>query len=120
MTYDELELKLNELGLKKANMCKEVGISPQILTNAKSRGGHFSAATESKIKTFFSNHEAPSDMLFSTPFEHVAEPILDRIPDKKEMILLYLATLLNDDGFDEAVKRVEELTQLDKYRKEGE
>lgn len=39
-------------------------------------------------------------------------------PNHEQMIILYLLSLLNDDGFAEAVKRIEELTQLDKYKKE--
>lgn len=55
MTYLQLEALLEELCISQSSFCKETGISRQILTNAKSRGGHFSAATENKMKEFFEN-----------------------------------------------------------------
>ena len=41
----------------------------------------------------------------------------DREPTKEELNFLFLLSQLNDDGLNEALKRIEELTQLDKYKK---
>lgn len=38
-------------------------------------------------------------------------------PTKEELNFLFLLSQLNDDGLNEALKRIEELTQLDKYKK---
>ena len=53
MTYEELIKKLNQLGIERSDFCAGSGVSTQILTNAKRRGGDFSASTQKKIDGFF-------------------------------------------------------------------
>lgn len=53
MTYNQLEILLSEVNIPISLFCKKAGISRQVITNSKSRGGHFSATTENKIKVFF-------------------------------------------------------------------
>ena len=38
-------------------------------------------------------------------------------PNSEQRLLLYMLSLLNEEGCSEALKRVEELTQLEKYKK---
>lgn len=38
-------------------------------------------------------------------------------PNNEQRLLLYMLSLLNEEGCAEALKRVEELTQLEKYKK---
>lgn len=39
---------------------------------------------------------------------------------RKALLIVAYMKQLNEDGFEEAIKRIEELTQLDKYRKDDE
>ena len=39
-------------------------------------------------------------------------------PNSEQRLLLYMLSLLNEEGCSEALKRIEELTQLDKYKKD--
>lgn len=40
-------------------------------------------------------------------------------PTNEQALVLYLLSLLNNEGYNEAVKRIEELTQLDKYKRDN-
>ena len=63
MTYKELEMYLEEIGISKMDFCRETGISPQIITNAKNRGGHFSASTMQKMEAFMNKGKVEADSL---------------------------------------------------------
>lgn len=52
MTFEDLLPILNERGISPMQFAQEVGISPQVITNAKKRGTHFSAATMGKITKY--------------------------------------------------------------------
>ena len=39
-------------------------------------------------------------------------------PNSEQRLLLYMLSLLNEEGCLEALKRIEELTQLDKYKRD--
>ena len=39
-------------------------------------------------------------------------------PNSEQRLLLYMLLLLNEEGCLEALKRIEELTQLDKYKRD--
>ena len=69
MTYKELEVFLKEKGISKMDFCRETGISPQIITNAKNRGGHFSATTMNKMESFMSNYEIKDNSLIEDETE---------------------------------------------------
>lgn len=49
MTYKDLEVFLTSNNMSAIEFSRKTGISPQILTNAKKRGGHFSGQTMAKI-----------------------------------------------------------------------
>lgn len=49
MTYKDLEVFLSSNNMSAIEFSRKTGISPQILTNAKKRGGHFSGQTMAKI-----------------------------------------------------------------------
>lgn len=50
MTYDELKKILDSRDLTAMDFCKLSNVSPQAISNAKRRGGHFSGATMEKIR----------------------------------------------------------------------
>lgn len=43
---------------------------------------------------------------------------IEKKPNHEQVTIMYLLSLLNKEGSEEAFKRIEELTQLDKYKKE--
>lgn len=49
MTYKDLEDFLVSNNMSAMDFSRKTGVSPQILTNAKKRGGHFSGQTVAKI-----------------------------------------------------------------------
>ena len=117
------ELGLTQLQLaermgytSKAAVCKVERGDDNITADRVSRFANALNCSESylmgweigKQKTIFSLFEESSDKDNSN---------LKRVPSRDEMVILYLTSKLNDDGFNEAIKRIEELTQLDKYKK---
>lgn len=67
----------------------------------------------------------PGEMVVFSPYadndvfdgKAISTKTYDREPTKEELNFLFLLSQLNDDGLNEALKRIEELTQLDKYKK---
>lgn len=55
MTYDDLMRILSRKKMSPMEFCRQTGITPQTITNAKSRGGHFSAITMEKMKDLVSD-----------------------------------------------------------------
>lgn len=52
MTYNDLIPIMVQKNLSPIQFATEVGITPQVMSNAKKRGGHFSAATMKKINDY--------------------------------------------------------------------
>lgn len=125
MTSYDLYAKLrNEKGMKDVDVAKSAHISPSTFTDWKQGR---SKPKEEKMRKI-------ADALGVTYLEllgmgdDVISPIKDAyVNASKEddesraatLVIAYLAQL-NEDGFEEAIKRIEELTQLDKYRKDDE
>lgn len=65
MTYKDLEEFLISNNMSPMEFSKKTGISPQIFTNAKKRGGHFSGQTLAKIQNAISYKSSSGDNLFS-------------------------------------------------------
>lgn len=90
MTYKDLEEYLNNKGISKMNFCRETGISPQILTNAKNRGGHFSASTMQKMENFFNRDKIENNDLSSIESELIST-FRTATDEEKRMIVEMLA-----------------------------
>lgn len=65
MTYKDLEEFLILNNMSPMEFSKKTGISPQILTNAKKRGGHFSGQTLAKIHNAITYKSDSGENLFS-------------------------------------------------------
>lgn len=97
MTYNELEMYLNEKGISKMDFCRETGISPQIITNAKNRGGHFSATTMQKMESFINK-----DKINSNDISHDEAQLIETYrsldEESKRQLVLMLAFLKDQNN----------------------
>lgn len=92
MTYKELEAYLDSKGISKMDFCRETGISPQILTNAKNRGGHFSATTMQKMQPFIDENKIKENDL-SNEETQIINAIRKLDEESKRQLILMLAFL---------------------------
>ena len=92
MTYKELEAYLDNKGISKMDFCRETGISPQILTNAKNRGGHFSATTMQKMQPFIDENKIKENDL-SNEETQIINAIRNLDEESKRQLILMLAFL---------------------------
>lgn len=97
MTYKELEVFLNEKGISKMDFCRETGISPQILTNAKNRGGHFSASTMNKMDIFLNKNKIDNDLLNKDELD-LLETYRNLDDESKRQLVLMLAFLKDQNN----------------------
>lgn len=94
MTYKELEMYLQENNISKMDFCRETGISPQILTNAKSRGGHFSATTMEKMNAFLNKGKIEVESL--TEHEQELINIYRTLDEESKRELVIMLAYLKD------------------------
>lgn len=130
--YETYEIIRNELKLKNSDVAKRGNIPPSTFTDWKN--GKSSPKME-KLQRIANVLNIEYNVLLLTPEEYkdyapqaktleaeiAAIDYLDNSDlDSTKNFLLIVAYLsqLNDEGFNEAIKRIEELTQLDKYKKE--
>lgn len=90
MTYKDLEQYLANKGISKMEFCRETGISPQIITNAKNRGGHFSATTMQKMENFLNKDKIINDSLLSDEIDLI-KSYRDLNEEQKRQLVLMLA-----------------------------
>ena len=104
MTYEELIKELNQLGIERSAFCAGSGVSAQILTDAKRRGGDFSASTQKKIDEFFLNYsdskekECSERVEITKTFDSLCEirtlQIMRELPDADKMRIYKYAKML--------------------------
>lgn len=98
MTYKDLEEFLLSNNMSPMEFSKKTGISPQIFTNAKKRGGHFSGQTLAKIQNAITYKSPSGDNLFT-------------LKQTFELQQLLSVPIQDSSNFSQ-----EELDLIDKYR----
>lgn len=135
MTYDELILELENRNISRTEFCEKADISPQVLTNAKKRGGNFSATTQNKIDRYLGTnkktviyvanpHQKEYDAFFKmvnelrefyesiTPQMHIIIEMCKEIGEDDTERVIEMMKLMFPGEFDSVISRVPE---NDKY-----
>ncbi len=110
---ENIKLKRFEAGFTLEDLAQKVGTSRQTIQR-------YESGVISNIP--FDRIEKIADALGTTPafLTGWKEDVIDAVPNKseeKEQKLIDFFQKLNDEGMDETLKRIEELTLLDKYQK---
>lgn len=114
---EKLNKLMQEKGINRSILSKESGIPYTTIDGFYKKGtDNVKLTTLKKLSSYFScslDYLVDDDIDIISPINNIIE-----LTDIKEEKLLNSFNKLNEDGKDEAIKRVDELTELSKYKKE--
>lgn len=121
---DRIKDLRERLGMSQGDLAKKMGISRQAVSKAENHGDNITTPKVSKYAKALGCTEA---YLMGWEDNETYNELVDAYEHKLEqeedirkaaLIIAYL-NQLNEEGFQEAIKRIQELTELNKYRKDN-
>lgn len=117
--YEIFARLCKEKGVSSYAVSQATGISQAVLSAWKKRNGQLSAKNTKVLADYFGvtpDYLITGDESLRTSGLQIDEGDEDL---RKTVLVLAYIKQLNEEGFNEALKRVEELTYIPKYRKEN-